>query len=108
MQKTILVTVLLLLALQVQTQILTINPIINPTILPVLTRTNTAEVYFGKVQIKVPGQDVTKIEFYVSLVKNDTNCAYARCYNGWVNNYTQDGTTIVGFGNQTLEIQPVF
>jgi hypothetical protein len=104
MQKTILVTVLLLLALQVQTQILTINP----TILPVLTRTNTAEVYFGKVQIKVPGQDVTKIEFYVSLVRNDTNCAYARCYNGWVNNYTQDGTTIVGFGNQTLKIQPVF
>ena len=61
MQKTILVTVLLLLALQVQTKILTINP----AILSILNHTNTAELYYGKVQIKVPGQDVTRIEFYV-------------------------------------------
>ncbi len=75
--------------------------------LPLLTQ--DADVYFGNVEIDIENGEKRRIDFFATFVPNNNNCAYSRCFYGWVDNYTVSGEdTAIGFANQTLAIKPVF
>ena len=104
-------SILLLCLILAESQILNINT--TPTLITnldrlVISTTQDADVYRGNVQITIPGGNTSRIEFFGTLVKNTANCAYSSCFYGWINNYTMDGVAVVGFGNKTLTVQPVF
>jgi hypothetical protein len=82
---------------------------ISTVIRPSLILTEDGDVYYGSAEINIDNGDKKKIEFYGTFVAYQTNCTYAKCYSGWIDNYTITGeNTVIGFKNQTLDPKPVF
>jgi len=49
------------------------------------------------------------MEFYGTLISDNSSCSYSRCYYGWIFNGTfSNGDVYFGYTNDSLEIKPVF
>ena len=71
--------------------------------------TQEGQLYSGSVTIDVADGESSQIDFYATLAPYQIGCTYSGCFYGWVNNYTIQGEdTILGYGDQSLLIQPVF
>lgn len=68
----------------------------------------SATIYDGFVSITIENEQKISMTYKIGVEPSTFGCVARKCYKGWVEEYTTNGTTVEGFENRQLSTQPVF